>query len=579
VRECLGLSVGATNLVAARIDGTATVRPASVPWRGSALTGFVERVGDPVPIVAPDGSTHDADRLMVAALSDLIRTAGRPGEPCGVALPAHWRGHVVARMRALLPGIVVSSDAVAALTALRAHPGLPARGVIVLCDFGATGTSVTLADASDLRTIGATVRLDDFSGEAIDQSVLAYLLAGLDVDASSTSAVASLTEFRANCRMAKERLSFQTATGLAGPHPGATVRLTRAELESLVRGPLDVVLAEVDDLLVRNGIHRSDLVAVASVGGGSRIPVVTQRLSEALRVPVTTTPQAQSVAAIGAALIAGREPEMVTRVAMAPRLASLPSVEPQLLAWSAADVAEPVEYSGLAEVADWARPDVSFVDGEPEVVGDLEPLAWYRRPAVLFAGAACAAVLAAAGLVATTDVDTVGTASAASVVSAVPSEPEPSGPVASELGAAPVEAAPEAAAPGTATVVVTPPPTIVRYTQAPDAQAPAPRAPLQTVTATVPTTTTTTPTTSAPTTTTPTTTAPTTTAPTTTAPTTTEPTTTTPTTRVPPTSTVSPTIAPPPSTPPPSTAPATETVLPAEPSRPVTAGDTASASR
>ena len=40
------------------------------------------------------------------------------------------------------------SDATAALTALRANPGLPTRGVIVLCDFGGSGTSITLANAS-----------------------------------------------------------------------------------------------------------------------------------------------------------------------------------------------------------------------------------------------------------------------------------------------------------------------------------------------------------------------------------------------------------------------------------------------
>ena len=68
MRECVGLSVGATNLVAARADGSSTVRPAAVTWRGAVLTGFVERFGDPVPIVAADGSSHTADHLLVEAL-------------------------------------------------------------------------------------------------------------------------------------------------------------------------------------------------------------------------------------------------------------------------------------------------------------------------------------------------------------------------------------------------------------------------------------------------------------------------------------------------------------------------------
>ena len=131
MRGFLGLSVGATNLVAARPDGTSILRRAQLSGRGSVLTGFVERVGDPVPIVAPDGSAHAADRLLALAVADLVSVAGRPGERFAVALPAHWPDHVVSRVRALLPDVPVVSDATAALTALRAHPGLPSRGVDV----------------------------------------------------------------------------------------------------------------------------------------------------------------------------------------------------------------------------------------------------------------------------------------------------------------------------------------------------------------------------------------------------------------------------------------------------------------
>ena len=79
MRSCLGLSIGATNLVAVPAGRPPTVRsavltlfghrPAEVgvtsenprlDERGLVLTGFVERVGDPVPIVAGDGSAHRA---------------------------------------------------------------------------------------------------------------------------------------------------------------------------------------------------------------------------------------------------------------------------------------------------------------------------------------------------------------------------------------------------------------------------------------------------------------------------------------------------------------------------------------
>ncbi|MDT5265227.1 MAG: hypothetical protein QOI90_1853, partial [Mycobacterium sp.] len=472
MRDCVGVSVGATNLVAARADGGATVRPAAVTWRGTVLTGFVERFGDRVPIVAEDGSAHAADRLMAEAVADLTRARGRVDSTC-VAVPAHWGAHLVDRMRALLPDATVTSDAVAALTALRSHPGLPARGVVALCDFGATGTTITLADAgADFRAIGDAVRYDDFSGDFVDRALLTHLLASLDVDPSSTSAVASLTAFREGVRNAKERLSFEAATGLPGPLQGTTVRLTRAELESLVRGPLDGVLAAFDDTLRRNGLWRADLAAVATVGGGARIPLVTQRLSEALRMPVTTTAHAQTVAAMGAALLGGREPEAVTRLAAAPKTGTVlspvaPRVEQPVvaaMAWSQSSV----EAGDSLDDPDWARPDVVFEHAVGDEGDALPPLPWYQRPALLFAAAACAAVFAAVGLVVTTDTDAANASSPMPTGSATPSMSDAQVPVAA--GAAPPVV--------TQTVIAAGQPNVVRYSQAPPVRmAPAPQAP------------------------------------------------------------------------------------------------------
>ena len=76
-------------------------------------------------------------------------TDGVPVSDIAVTVPAHWRASVVDTLRRnLRGGLPVVSDATAALTALRANPGLPTHGVIVLCDFGGSGTSITLANAA-----------------------------------------------------------------------------------------------------------------------------------------------------------------------------------------------------------------------------------------------------------------------------------------------------------------------------------------------------------------------------------------------------------------------------------------------
>ena len=104
-----------------------------------------------------------------------------PVSDVAVTVPAHWRPSVVDILRRNLRGnLPVVSDATAALTALRANPGLPTHGVIVLCDFGGSGASITLADAArDFSQFGETVRFADFSGDHIDQALLTHVVAGL----------------------------------------------------------------------------------------------------------------------------------------------------------------------------------------------------------------------------------------------------------------------------------------------------------------------------------------------------------------------------------------------------------------
>src|SRR5689334_7253797 len=272
--DSLGLSIGMTNLVAARM-GRAPVmrrsvltvfddRDAEVGVRtenpnldqpGMVLSGFVERVGDPVPLVAADGSAHRGEQVLVEALDAMARTVDG-GTPVAIAVPAHWDATKVGALRSALRGKPSLSpqgvvpalvpDSVAALSALQAAPGLPSNGVVVLCDFGGSGTSITLANAAaNFDTIGETVRYPDFSGDQIDQALLNHVLAGIaeagDSDPASTAAVGSLARLRNDCRRAKEQLSAETAAAVRAELPGfaSDVRVTRTELEQLIAEPLN----------------------------------------------------------------------------------------------------------------------------------------------------------------------------------------------------------------------------------------------------------------------------------------------------------------------------------------------------
>nr|WP_241781171.1 Hsp70 family protein [Mycolicibacterium phlei] len=358
--DSLGLSIGSTNLVAARVGHPPVIRRSvltlfdnrppevGVPGEnpnlnqpGLVLSGFVERVGDPVPLVAADGSPHRGEQVLAEALAAMARAVGG-GAPITIAFPAHWGPAAVGALRGALRAVPALSpdgippalvpDSLAALAALRNSPGLPSAGVVVLCDFGGSGTSITLADAAaNFAPIGETIRYPDFSGDQIDQLLLNHVLAGLadagGADPAGTAAVSSLARLRAEARLAKERLSAETATVVRAELPNATtdVRVTRTELEQLIAAPLDGVLTAIEEALHRNNIPPANIAAVATVGGGANIPLVTQQLSTRLRAPVVTTQQSQLLAATGAALMADAAGEADAPTGLAPAAADAPT--------------------------------------------------------------------------------------------------------------------------------------------------------------------------------------------------------------------------------------------------------------
>ena len=386
--------------------------------RGLVVTGFVDSAGDPVGIVAADGSFHRGEVLVSDALRALTYTVtgGRTQvKPPGVTFPAHWHAAAADALRRALASLpewsaapkplTLISDAAAALTALQAEPGLPTRGVVALCDFGGSGTNITLADAADgYRPIGATVRHAEFSGDLVDRALLAHLIADLSIagtaDLAGTAAIGSLHRLREQCRGAKERLSRGAATTLPADVPGfrGDIRLTRSELDEEIRQPITAFIEVLRELLFRNRIHSADLAAVASVGGGANIPALTTALSEQLRVPVITTIHPELTAARGAALRAVRGPqdENLTAVASLAQPGTL-----RALAWSevddVSDIPSIAPYSDASIGLRAARPQIHFAPEEPTRTATVgEP--WYR-PIPLTVAVFAAMVLVGTGAI------------------------------------------------------------------------------------------------------------------------------------------------------------------------------------
>jgi actin-like ATPase involved in cell morphogenesis len=477
-RSALGLSIGATNLAAVTADRAVTRRTVLTLYRqrppevgvpsenpklnepGLAITDFVDRVGDPAVIVAADGTTHRSETLVADALRALsyVVTDGRAlPDAVMVTHPAHWGPGAVDAVRVALSRVsewsdgrlALLPDSVAALIALQATPGVPSRGIIAVCDFGGTGTTLALVDAANgYQAVVPAVRHGEFSGDQIDQALLTHVVADLSsagsFDTSATSAIGSLTPLRGACRRAKEELSSTIATTVAADVPGyrGDIRVTRDELGDAIRQPLDGFITVVHETLQRNGIRTEDLAAIASVGGGASIPAVTTTLSQQLGVPIITAPRPHLTPAIGAALRAARGPAD-SETALAPTaagtvadtttIADIP-VEPSpapALAWSEADddsgimPIRPGEYpeqgsTGLTA----ARPQAGIDRDTKPVVSRPVADAWYRRPAVVMVGTVLV-VLALGAAVMITLRHTSGSAPTTPTVSTAPA-PSPS---------------------------------------------------------------------------------------------------------------------------------------------------------
>ena len=454
--SALGLSIGATNLAAVTADRAVTRRPLLTLYRqrppevgvpsenpklnepGLVITGFVDRVGDPAGIVAADGTTHRSETLVADALRALsyVVTDGRAlPDAVMVTHPAHWGpgavdavGVALSRVSEWSDGrLALLPDSVAALIALQANPGVPSRGIIAVCDFGGTGTTLALVDAANgYQAVVPAVRHGEFSGDLIDQALLTHVVADLSsagsFDTSATSAIGSLTPLRAACRRAKEELSSTIATTVAADVPGyrGDIRVTRDELGDAIRQPLDGFITVVHETLQRNGIRTEDLAAIASVGGGASIPAVTTTLSQQLGVPIITAPRPHLTPAIGAALRAARGPAD-SETAMAPTAAGTVAdtttisnipVEPSpvpALAWSEAgddsDIMpiRPGEYpeQGSTSGLTAARSQVGVDRDSQPVVTRAVADAWYRRPAVVMVGTALVVLAVAAAVMIT----------------------------------------------------------------------------------------------------------------------------------------------------------------------------------
>lgn len=303
------------SVLAVRDDGELIVgeaaerRAATHPAR--AVREFKRRFGDPAPIVL-GGRAWSAEELTARLLGEVIeRTEAIEGErPARLALahPAAWGPFRLDVLRAAA-GDVGYPDAVLVpepVAAARANADrVPSGSLVAVYDLGGGTFDAAVVRATDeLEIVGTPEGVERLGGVDIDQAILNHVDTSLGgvvaaADAGDPETASALSRLRDECRRAKEALSADTEVEIPVllPSVRSSVRLTRAELEGMIRPRLMDSLAVLDRVVSSTGASWADVHGVLLVGGSSRIPLIGQMVAEHTdRLVLTATNPAFSIA-------------------------------------------------------------------------------------------------------------------------------------------------------------------------------------------------------------------------------------------------------------------------------------------
>ena len=284
---------------------------------------FKRRFGDSTPLLL-GGSPHSAESLMAKLLAAVVedisvREAEAPASVC-VCHPANWGPYKVDLLRQAvrMADIHAPTEMLVEPVAAAGHYARQTRiepgALVAVYDLGG-GTF----DAAVLRKtsvgfdiIGQPEGIEHLGGSDFDAAVFAHVrtVVGAQLDALDPGAlttVAAVARLRQECTEAKETLSSDTDTSIPVllPNFSTQVRLTREELERMVRPSLYETIAALQRAIRGAGVQPEDLHSVLLIGGSSRMPLVAQLVGAEIGRPVAVDAHPKHAVALGAAWVAG----------------------------------------------------------------------------------------------------------------------------------------------------------------------------------------------------------------------------------------------------------------------------------
>jgi actin-like ATPase involved in cell morphogenesis len=285
---------------------------------------FKRRLGDEAPYVI-GGKPFGAEVLAAELLANIVKQVeaaeGQPARRVALTHPANYGPFKLGKLRdaAARAGVaepMLVPEPVAAALSYADRERVPAGGYVLVYDLGG-GTfdvAVVQMNADGPAVVGTPDGLERLGGIDFDAAVLNHVDRALEgkvhaADTNNPETRAALARLREECRSAKEALSSDTETQIPVllPDVHETVRLTRGELEQMLRPRLEDTFPIVERVVTSAGITMAEIAAILTVGGSSRIPLVAQLLRERTQRPVAVDPNPKASVALGAAAVAAWE--------------------------------------------------------------------------------------------------------------------------------------------------------------------------------------------------------------------------------------------------------------------------------
>lgn len=287
---------------------------------------FKRRLGDPTPLLV-GGAGVPAEVLTGHLLRWVVETVvraqgGRPPASVVLTHPANWGPYKrdlldKAAEVAGLTSVTLITEPQAAAISYSSQERVDEGAVVAVYDLGGgTFDAAVLRKDADggFTALGSPEGIERLGGIDVDAALFAHVTAAIGeayetLDPDDPQALAAVSRLRMDCTQAKEGLSLDSEIRVPVllPSVQTEVRVTRTELEEMVRPTLAETVTALERAL-RSASLTPDMVDhVLLVGGSSRIPLVSQLVSSGLGRPVAVDAHPKHAIALGAAILAARE--------------------------------------------------------------------------------------------------------------------------------------------------------------------------------------------------------------------------------------------------------------------------------